>query len=140
MWRNHLYAASQNKHLMQQFADSRGFSVGTLPFRYLGLPLTYRTWAKLYHEPLIDRIHNKFLAWSHRSLSFAGRLQLIKSTIASIINFWRTAFILPISCLDEIERLCSAFLWSGSPNVHLSVKVVWGFENLEKHQWSLLWI
>ncbi|KAL0876962.1 hypothetical protein Bca101_026667 [Brassica carinata] len=37
-----LYAVDQNKHLMQQFADSRGFSIGSLPFRYLGLPLTSR--------------------------------------------------------------------------------------------------
>ena len=95
-----LYAAGHNKHLMQQYAENRGLSVGSLPFKSLGIPQTSRAWTRVDYEPLIDRIRNKFLAWSHRSLSFAGRLQLIKSVISSIINFWCTAFILPMACLD----------------------------------------
>lgn len=27
--------------------------------------------------------------------------------------------------LDEIEKLCSAFFWSGSPNDHHKAKVAW---------------
>ena len=42
-----------------------------------------------------------------------GRLQLINSVITSMANFWMSAFRLPGSCLKEVERLCSAFLWSG---------------------------
>lgn len=42
-----------------------------------------------------------------------------------MINFWCTAFILPKACLDEIESLHSAFLWSGSPNSHHKAKVAW---------------
>lgn len=67
----------------------------------------------------------RFLAWTHRSISFAGRLQLIKSVISSVINFWCTAFILPKACLDDIESLCSAFFWSVSPNSHHKVNVAW---------------
>lgn len=33
--------------------------------------------------------------------------------ISSLANFWLAAFRLPASCLKEIEKLCSAFLWSG---------------------------
>lgn len=112
---------------MQQNAEVRGLSVGSLPFRYLGLPLSSKAWTRLDYEPLIDKIHRRFLAWSHRSLSFAGRLQLIKSVISSVINFWCTAFILPKACLEEIESLCSAFLWSGSPNNHHKAKVAWKY-------------
>lgn len=65
------------------------------------------------------------LSWRKRSLSFAGRLQLIKSVISGIINFWSQAFILPMGCLDEIESICSAFLWSGSPNQTHKAKVKW---------------
>lgn len=48
-----------------------------------------------------------------RFLSYAGRLQLINSVITSLVNFWMAAFRLPSSCIQEIERICSAFLWSG---------------------------
>lgn len=136
-----IYTTGQNKLLMQQNADMRGLSVGSLPFRYLGLPLTSKAWTRLEYEPFIDKIKSRFMAWSHRSLSFAGKLQLIKSVISSVINFWCTTFILPKVCLEEIESLCNAFLWSGSPNnkprqkllgkicVYPQVKVGWAFVN-----------
>lgn len=65
------------------------------------------------------------LTWSNKSLSFAGRLQLIKSVITSIVNFWSSAFILPVDFLNEIESICSTFLWSGSPHQSHKTKVAW---------------
>lgn len=45
--------------------------------------------------------------------------------ITSLANFWMTAFRLPSGCIKEIERLCSAFLWSG-PNLNArKAKVSW---------------
>ncbi|KAL1189642.1 putative ribonuclease H protein [Cardamine amara subsp. amara] len=43
----------------------------------------------------------------NKCLSFAGRLQLIKSVITSISNFPCSVFRLPSRCLDTIESLCS---------------------------------
>ena len=60
-----------------------------------------------------------------RFLSHGGRLQLIKSVIASLTNFWIQAFRLPSSCLKEIERFCSAFLWSGPELKTSKAKVSW---------------
>ena len=65
------------------------------------------------------------LSWRNKYLSYTGRLQLIKSVISSIVNFWSQAFILPKGCLDTIESMCSAFLWSGSPTQIHKAKVVW---------------
>ncbi|VVB08444.1 unnamed protein product [Arabis nemorensis] len=70
--------------------------------------------SKLYYEPLIDKIRTRMISWSSKSFSFAGRLQLIQSVIASISNFWCSVFKLPKRCLESIERMCFAFLWSGS--------------------------
>lgn len=105
--------------------SGRGICLGTLSIRYLGFPVTTKTLSKLDYEPLIDKVHSRMLTWSNKSLSFAGRLQLIKSVITSIVNFWSSAFILPVGCLSEIESLCSAFLWSGSPHQSHKAKVAW---------------
>lgn len=32
---------------------------------------------------------------------------------------------MPKACLDDIESLCSAFFWSGSPNSHHKANVAW---------------
>ena len=77
------------------------------------------------YEPLIDRIRSKFISWMSRALSYAARLQLINSVIVSITNFWSSVFRLPKRCLETIESMCSAFLWSGTPNSSGEAKVAW---------------
>ena len=108
-----------------QEAESIGIKVGSLPVRYLGMPLTTKTLTKQDYESLIDKVRGRMLSWRNKCLSYAGRLQLIKSVISSIVNFWSQAFILPKACLDEIESMCSAFLWSGSPNQSHKAEVSW---------------
>lgn len=77
------------------------------------------------YEPLTTKIKNCLLSWTSKALSYAGRLVLIKSVIASITNFWCAAFCLPQACIDDIESMCSAFLWSGSPNITSRAKIAW---------------
>ncbi|WZZ53043.1 hypothetical protein YC2023_053150 [Brassica napus] len=63
--------------------------------------------------------------WTVRHLSFAGRLQLLKSVIHSIINLREAVFPLPNVCIDELEQICNAFtkcLHSGSAR---GAKMAW---------------
>ncbi|WZZ77741.1 hypothetical protein YC2023_098313 [Brassica napus] len=120
-----IYASGPSTETLREEALRLGIAVGSLPIRYLGLPLTTKALTKLDYEPLIDKIRSRMLSWTNKTLSFAGRLQLIKSVVFSIVNFWSSAFILPMGCLDDIESLCSAFLWSGSPNNSHKAKVKW---------------
>lgn len=64
-----------------------GFTVGSLPIPYLGLLLMSRKLKISEYEPLLDNIRKKFRAWTVRTLSFAGRVQLLASVIADTINF-----------------------------------------------------
>ena len=80
---------------------------------------------RLDYEPLIDQICTRLLSWASRTLSYAGRLQLVKTVIGSITNFWCSVFQLPQCCLVTIEGMCGAFLWSGSLNTHTKTKVAW---------------
>lgn len=43
----------------------------------------------------------------------------------SIVNLWCSVFLLPNGCLEELEKNCSAFLWSGAPNSAKDAKVSW---------------
>ncbi|XP_058752813.1 uncharacterized protein LOC131626004 [Vicia villosa] len=51
--------------------------------------------------------------WSTRLLSYAGRLQLIRSVIFAITNYWMQIFLLPKKVLNHIDSLCRRFLWTG---------------------------
>ncbi|XP_010496709.1 PREDICTED: uncharacterized protein LOC104773757 [Camelina sativa] len=80
---------------------------------------------KQVYQPLLDKIHAKFSSWSVIHLSFARRLQLIQSVIYYTIAFWASICILPKSCLEEIESLCSAFLCKGAPNSARGATASW---------------
>lgn len=109
----------------QALATQFGLQQGTLPVKYLGLPLSPKKLSKRDYQPLIDRVRARVSSWTAKHLSFAGRLQLIQSVIFGIINFWSAVFPLPKSCFDQLERLCNAFLWSGGTESARSAKVSW---------------
>lgn len=101
------------------------FGTGTLPVRYLGLPLLSKRMSITDYTPLLERIRKRITSWTARSLSFAGRLQLIGSVIHSITSFWMSAFRLPKQCIAEIDKMCSSFLWSGPSLNHNKAKNSW---------------
>lgn len=74
---------------------------------------------------LIDKIRTRITHWTNRFLSMAGRLQLIRSVLLSIVNFWMTGFVLPGACIKEINSICAAFLWSGHVLNSRNAKVSW---------------
>lgn len=111
--------------------------MGTLPVRYLGLPLMSRKLKINEYSPLLDKIKGKFRSWAVKSLSFAGRVQLIASVIYGIINFWISTFSLPKGCLRLIESLCSRFLWAGNIEGRSTAKVSWSSVCLPKAEGGL---
>ena len=79
------------------------FAVGSLPVRYLGLPLMTQGMRKQDYLPLLEKIRNKIGTWTSRYLSYGGRLQLIKAVLMSIVSFWASVFRLPSKCMKEVE-------------------------------------
>ena len=86
---------------------------GELPVRYLGLPLMTKAMRTQDYLPLKESIRSRVSPWTSRFLSYAGRLQLIRSVLLSLVNFWIAVFRLPSACIKEVEKLCAAFLWTG---------------------------
>lgn len=68
-------------------SDILGMKQGTLPIRYLGVPLISGKLSFSHCGPLIDRINARVNSWSSSQLSYGGRLQLIKSVLESIIRY-----------------------------------------------------
>ena len=64
------------------------FPRGTLPVRYLGVPLITSKLNASNCKPLVDSITARIRMWTSRFLSFPGRLQLIHSVLCSIQSYW----------------------------------------------------
>lgn len=102
-----------------------GFDTGILPFRYLGVPLSSKKLTIAQCQPLIDKIVARIRHWSARLLSYGGRLQLIKSVLFAVTNYWLQCFPLPQGVLHKIEAVCRSFLWSNSDTVTRKAPVAW---------------
>ncbi|KAF3514312.1 hypothetical protein F2Q69_00009962 [Brassica cretica] len=116
---------------------SLGFTPGSMPIRYLGLPLMHRKLRISEYRPLLVKISGQFTAWSCKKLSYAGHAQLINSVIYGTINFWTSAFILPKGCLQQIQSLCSRFLWTGNITDRGVAKIAWSTICLPKREGGL---
>ena len=102
-----------------------GFKEGSLPFKYLGVPLTSKKLSISHYLNLIDRITGKINHWSNKLLSYAGRLQLIKSVTFSIANYWMQCFPLPKFVIHKINIVCRTFLCTGGVDKSRKSPVAW---------------
>ncbi|XP_020240823.1 uncharacterized protein LOC109819494 [Asparagus officinalis] len=82
------------------------------------MPMISKRLSYLDCSPLISKVSEQLQNWqSRRTLSYAGRIQLIKTVILGIQIYWTSNYILPIKVLEKIDMLCSAFLWGNK--IHL---------------------
>lgn len=64
-----------------------GFKEGTLPIKYEGVSLISTRLTTRDCRPLIEKITNRVESWTSKRLSYAGRLQLIKSVLFSMKGY-----------------------------------------------------
>ncbi|KAK4384715.1 Retrovirus-related Pol polyprotein from type-2 retrotransposable element R2DM [Sesamum angolense] len=110
--------------LRDSLLETLGFQEGHLPVRYLGLPLISARLSIADCQPLLQKIDSRIKGWEGVQLSFAGRVQLIKSVLVSLEVYWAMAFILPKGIINEMIKRLRTFLWKGTSSSGYP-KVAW---------------
>ncbi|CAL1411632.1 unnamed protein product [Linum trigynum] len=106
-------------------AEFSGYKLGSLPVRYLGLPLLSGKLTIRACAPLIDRVTRRIASWKSKTLSYVGKFQLVMSVLYSLTQFWMSIFILPKAVIRSIEKLCSDFLWGLGDGARKKAVVAW---------------
>lgn len=119
------------------FMSLFGFQEGSLPFWYLGIPIISSRLRKDDCITLVNIITSRVQSWTQRFLSFAGRLQLIRSVLHSVQVYWANVFIIPRAVLDKIEQILWQFLWKGLGLGAGGAKVAWSNVCLPKSEGGL---
>lgn len=96
-----------------------------MPFKYLGIPLTSKKATIIQYKPLLDKMLESIKSWTSKFLSYAGRVQLIKTILFSTQIFWSQVFILPKKVIQVAESLCKNFLWSGGVDTIKTSLIAW---------------
>lgn len=144
--KSHCFFGNVPSNVQQSILDITGFRVGSLPIKYLGLPLISTKLKNVDCIPLIQRICSKIDSWLCRMLSYAGRLQLLKVVLYGVQGYWTSHIFLQKGVLKQLSSYFTKFLWGGNTTSTKMVKVAWedccfpkdegglGLKNL--HHWN----
>ena len=109
-------------HNMDLLVAVLGCKQGSLPMKYLGLPLGAKFKDKSIWNPILEKMERKLADWKKLYLSKGGRVTLIKSTLSNLPTYFLSLFPIPASVANRIARLQQDFLWGGlgdEPKFHL---------------------
>ncbi|GKC52350.1 RNA-directed DNA polymerase, eukaryota, reverse transcriptase zinc-binding domain protein [Tanacetum coccineum] len=71
----------------QRILEVLPFQTSRLPVKYLGIPLLSKNGISDC-KVLVDKVRNKVNDWKYKTLSYAGRLQLITSVLSAMQTYW----------------------------------------------------
>nr|GEU49696.1 hypothetical protein [Tanacetum cinerariifolium] len=113
------------------------FEEDRLPVKYLGVPLVLSRLIFRDCKELIDKVQNRVNDKKNKSLSIAGRFQLIQSVLGSLNVFWASVFGLPSRVLLDIVQIMPGFLWCQCSISSGKAKVAWEVVCLPKKEGGL---
>jgi hypothetical protein len=121
-WKSCLIGVNVSNDFMDMAATFLNCRRSNIPFKYLGLPVGASPRRMSTWEPLLVSIRKKLNSWSHKHVSFGGRLVLINSVLNSIPIFYLSFLKMPEQVVKKITRIQREFLWGG---VNGGKKVCW---------------
>ena len=99
-----------------------GCKQGSLPMKYLGLPLGAKFKDKTIWNPILKKMERRLVRWKRLYFSKGGRVTLIKSTLSNLPTYFLSLFPILASVAKRIEKLQWNFLWGNfgdDPKIHL---------------------
>ncbi|XP_071726422.1 uncharacterized protein [Rutidosis leptorrhynchoides] len=120
--KSQLYGIGVNCSEVENLASWCNCQAGSLPFIYLGLPVGSNMKKLESWNPVIDKFTKRLADWRARSVSFGGRLTLVKSVLSSLPLYYFSLFRAPPCVLKKLECVRRSFFWGGSGS---NKKVSW---------------
>lgn len=140
------YLSNPPTGLQLWIVNNYDIQLGVLPAKFLGVPLITQKLKIRDCQTLIAKLIGRIDSWTSAFLSFAGRLQLLKSVLHAICSFWSSHFLLPKGIINHIQTLLSRFLWNGNTLLRSKAKVSWSIVTLsidegglgikDAHEWN----
>ncbi|XP_075084724.1 uncharacterized protein LOC107792115 [Nicotiana tabacum] len=125
--KSNIFSANMNMQHLKDLCEITGYQKGKLSFRYLGVLITSRKISVVDCEMLVDKLTVKVRGWGSRTLSYAGRVQLINSVLLHTHVYWASIFILPRAVLNRITSICRNYLWDGKVDTNRVPLIAWDF-------------
>ena len=99
--------------------------VGSLPMKYLEMPLGTSFKTASIWNPILEKMEKKLSGWKRIYLSKGGRLMLLKSMLSSLPTYFLSLFTIPKSVAARMESIQRNFLWGSSEGSFKYPLVAW---------------
>ncbi|PWA95618.1 RNA-directed DNA polymerase, eukaryota, Reverse transcriptase zinc-binding domain protein [Artemisia annua] len=76
-------------------------------------------------KPIIDKFLKRLTSWKARTLSFGGRLTLLKSVLGALGTYFFSIFMAPKCVINYLEKLRRNFFWGGTLDSNKMAWVSW---------------
>lgn len=108
--KSHYYLANVPDAKKVTILDCVGYPLGVIPAKFLGVPLISSRLSFRDCISLLNRIISRVTSWTNYTLSYFGRLQLIKVVLFSIQSYWVAHFIILKGVLSALQQILCRFL------------------------------
>ncbi|XP_074266683.1 uncharacterized protein LOC141589961 [Silene latifolia] len=123
--KSNIYFNGVTQSVREDILKISGFIEGSIPLKYLGVPISAGKLAVKHYTVLIEKVIHRIRAFGAKKLSYAGRLILVNSVLTSLYSYWAAIFIIPKCVLRKIDSICRNYLWDGSSKYLRTPKVSW---------------
>ena len=108
-----LFTGAMIPSISRNLARLSGFSLGAIPFNYLGCPIFQGRPRRAHFQEIVDRINVKLASWKGSLLTIMGRVQLVKSIIHGMLVYSFHIYRWPQNLLKMLDRWIKKIIWSG---------------------------
>ncbi|KAG9145698.1 hypothetical protein Leryth_024858 [Lithospermum erythrorhizon] len=110
-----IFLAGVKDNRKRSILERVGFPEGTFPVCYLGIPLAPTSVSVKDFSPFTDAIDQFIQKWGHHTLSYAGKVELLRSVIQGVEGFWFQVFPMHDAVLRKVQSSCTQFFWVCRP-------------------------
>jgi hypothetical protein len=93
--KSELFCFGHAKEMQDEYKVLFGCEIGSLPFRYLGIPIHFRRLKNVEWKLIEDRFEKRLCSWIGKLLSYGDRLILINLILTSLPIFMLLFFEIP---------------------------------------------
>ena len=109
--KSEIFCFGKAEEVQNDYRHIFGCEVGSLPFKYLGIPIHYRKLLNKEWKAIEDRLEKKLSSWAGKLLSYGDRLVLINSVLTSLPMFLLSFFEIPVGVRKRLDYFRRRFFW-----------------------------
>jgi hypothetical protein len=121
-----------DENKVHEISHALSCPVGSLPFKYLGIPFHYKKLKREDVQPLVDKLLKRMAGWRGKMLAYSSRLVLIRTVLASVPVYLLSFMKFPKWAIRLLESQMAHFLWNIDSNSHKYHLANWQLVSMRK--------